>query len=83
MDIKTIISSAGKERNTIIISAQEQEKAVETIEVEPYGIRKRDGLELLYCYDSTIKQVKRYPIPNIISVEKTNNCFSPKWVIEF
>lgn len=82
MNIKEIISSAGKNRHTIILTAREQDGSVETREAEPYSYRIKDGHELLYCYDIKKRGTRTFIVINIISVKETDNSFNPRWTIE-
>ena len=82
MRIKDIISSAGKSRHTILLTAKEKDGSVETRETEPYSYKFEKGSEYFYCYDIVKKGTRKFKVENIISVEETNNSFVPRWPIE-
>ncbi|MFA7027287.1 MAG: WYL domain-containing protein [Sulfurovum sp.] len=82
MDIKEIISSAGRNRHTIILEAREEDGSVETREAEPYSYRFKNGHELFFCYDIVKQGTRSFIVSNILSVEETNNIFTPRWTIE-
>lgn len=82
MSIKDIISSAGNNGHTIIITAREKDGSVETREAEPYSYREKGGHELFFCYDIAKQGMRSFIVSNIISVEETNNSFSPRWPVE-
>jgi hypothetical protein len=54
---------------------------VKTTEVEPYVYRRKDGNDLLYCYDTNENDMKILRASTIISVEETDNTFNPKYPI--
>jgi len=80
--MKTIIASAGRNRRTIIITAREEDGSVETREAEPYSYRFKGGHELFYCYDIAKRGTRSFIVSNILSVEETNNSFTPRWPVE-
>ena len=80
--MKSIIASAGRNRKTIIITAREEDGSVETREAEPYSYRFKGGHELFYCYDIVKGGTRSFIVSNIISVQETNNTFSPRWPVE-
>jgi len=82
MNIKEIIHSAGKNLHTIIITAKEKDGTVETREAEPYSYRVTDGTEKFFCYDIKKQGTRNLFVSNIISVEETNNSFTPQWEVE-
>ena len=82
MNIKETIASAGRNCHTIVITAKEQDESIETREAEPYSYRVKGGHELFFCYDITKEGTRSFLVNNIISVEETNNTFSPRWPIE-
>lgn len=82
MDIKATIASAGRNHNTIIITAREEDGSVETREAEPYSYRVKGGHELFFCYDIAKQGTRSFVVNRIISVEITNNTFAPRWAIE-
>ncbi|MEW6739101.1 MAG: hypothetical protein AB1325_04240 [Nitrospirota bacterium] len=82
MTIKDIISSAGKNLHTILLTAKEKDGSIETREAEPYSYRFERGSEFFYCYDIMKKGTRKFEVKNIISVEETNNSFTPIWPIE-
>lgn len=82
MGIKEIIASAGRNCHTIIITAEEQDGSVETREAEPYSYRIKAGKELFFCYDIVKQGTRSFTVQNILSVEETDNSFSPRWPIE-
>ena len=82
MTIKQTISSAGRNRHTIMLTAKEEDGTVETREAEPYSYRFKNGHELFYCYDIVKNGTRSFLVKNIISVGETMNSFSPRWPIE-
>lgn len=82
MAFKKIISSAGKNLHTIIISAIEKNGTVETREAEPYSYRIKGGTEFFYCYDIAKDGIRMFDVKKIINVEETNNKFVPRWPVE-
>jgi len=80
--MKSIISSAGRNRKTITITAREEDGSVETREAEPYSYRFKGGHELFYCYDIAKGGIRSFVVSNIISVQETNNTFAPRWPVE-
>ena len=82
MNIKDIISSAGRKNHTIMITAKEKDGSIETREAEPYSYRVTAGTEKFFCYDIKKNGTRNLFVSNIISVEETDNKFSPRWPIE-
>jgi hypothetical protein len=82
MNIKETIHSAGKNLHTIIITAKEKDGTVETREAEPYSYRVTAGTEKFFCYDIRKQGTRNLFVSNIISVEETNNSFTPQWEVE-
>lgn len=82
MSIKQTISSAGRNHYTIIMRAREKDGSIETREAEPYSYKFKNGHELFFCYDVNKRGMRSFIVSNIISVEETNNIFSPKYQIE-
>lgn len=82
MSIKETISSAGRNRHTIIITAREEDGSIETREAEPYSYRVKGGHELFFCYDIAKQGTRSFVVSRITSVEETKNTFSPRWDIE-
>lgn len=82
MNIKDIISSAGRNNHTIMITAKEKDGSIETREAEPYSYRVTAGTEKFFCYDVKKNGTRNLFVSNIISVEETDNNFSPRWPIE-
>jgi len=82
MNIKQIIHSAGLNLHTIIITAREKDASVETREAEPYSYRMKGGEEKFFCYDIAKDGLRNFSVSNIISVEETQNMFSPRWDVE-
>lgn len=80
--MKSIIASAGCNLKTIIITAREEDGSVETREAEPYSYRFKGGHELFYCYDIVKGGIRSFIVSNIISVQETNNSFTPRWPVE-
>ncbi len=82
MSIKETISSAGRNLHTIIITASEKDGSVETREAEPYSYRIKGGTEKFFCYDIRKGGTRNFFVANIISVEETQNLFTPRWNVE-
>ncbi len=82
MSIKDVISSAGRNHHTIMITAKEKDGSIETREAEPYSYRVTAGTEKFFCYDNKKGGTRNLFVSNIISVEETGNTFSPRWPIE-
>ncbi|MFT5759272.1 MAG: hypothetical protein ACI9LM_004029 [Alteromonadaceae bacterium] len=82
MSIKDIIHSAGQNCHTVMVKAREKDGSTETREAEPYSYRITAGTEKFFCYDIRKGGIRNLSISNIISVEETNNIFSPRWPIE-
>lgn len=82
MSIKDVISSAGSNRHTIMITAKEKDGSIETREAEPYSYRVTAGTEKFFCYDIKKGGTRNLFVSSIISVEETDNTFSPRWPIE-
>lgn len=82
MRVKDIISSAGENRHTILLTAKEKDGSVETREAEPYSYKLEKGSEYFYCYDIVKKGTRKFKVENIISVEETENSFIPRWPVE-
>lgn len=81
MSILSIVSKAGRNFHTVMLTAAEKDGLVKTTEVEPYVYRCKDGNDLLYCYDTNEDDMKILMASKIISVEETNNTFSPKYPV--
>ena len=82
MSIKDVINSAGRNHHTIMITAKEKDGSIETREAEPYSYRVTAGTEKFFCYDIRKGGIRNLFFSNIISVEETDNTFSPRWPIE-
>ena len=82
MNIKQTISKAGQNYHTIILTARKQDGTIDTREVEPYSYKFANGHELFFCYDVNKRGMRSFIVSNIISVEKTNNSFTPKYNVE-
>ncbi|MBU1061893.1 MAG: hypothetical protein KJ952_04160 [Candidatus Omnitrophica bacterium] len=82
MSIREIIAIAGANRHTIMITAREKDGSVETREAEPYSYKQTKENELFIFYDIAKQGTRSFIVSNIISVDETNNSFSPKWPIE-
>jgi predicted DNA-binding transcriptional regulator YafY len=82
MFIKEIIASAGRNLHTIIITAREDDGSMESREAEPYSYRITGGDEKLFCFDIRKNGVRNFHVSKIISVEETQNTFSPRWAVE-
>ena len=82
MSIKEIIHSAGSNLHTIIITARELDGPTETREAEPYSYRITGGTEKFFCYDISKNGTRNFLVSNILSVEETNNKFTPRWDVE-
>lgn len=82
MNCREVISSAGKNLHTIILTAREKDGSVETREAEPYSYRMEAGQEFFYCYDIAKKGTRKFYVENIMRVEETNNSFAPRWPVE-
>ena len=82
MSIKDTISSAGQNHHTILITAKEKDGSIETREAEPYSYRVTAGTKKFFCYDIQKGGTRNLFVSNIISVEETNNKFSPRWTVE-
>lgn len=81
MDIVQILSNAGKNFHTVMLTAKNKRGTTDTTEVEPYVFRLKDGNELLYCYDLKEEDLKILSASNIVSIEETENRFSPKYPV--
>ena len=82
MSIRETIHSAGTHLHTIIIRAREKDGSVETREAEPYSYRIKGGSEKFFCYDVKKRGLRNFTVSNIISVEETQNSFTPQWPVE-
>ena len=82
MSIKDTIHSAGQNLHTIIITASEKGGPTETREAEPYSYRVKGGTEKFFCYDIRKGGTRNFFVSNIISVEETQNSFTPRWEVE-
>ncbi len=82
MNIKEVIHSAGSNLHTIIITAREKDGSVETREAEPYSYRIKGDEEKFFCFDIAKGGIRNFAVSNIISVEETQNTFSPRWDVE-
>jgi len=80
--IKSTIASAGRKFKTITLTAREEDGSVETREAEPYSYRFKGGHELFFCYDVAKQGTRSFVVSRIISVEETNNSFTPRWPVE-
>lgn len=80
--MKSIIASAGRNCKTIIITAREEDGSIETREAEPYSYRFKGGHELFYCYDVAKCGLRSFIFSNVISVQETQNSFTPRWPVE-
>ncbi|ATO20659.1 hypothetical protein BS636_13735 [Acinetobacter sp. LoGeW2-3] len=80
--IKEVISSAGRNLHTIIITAREDDGSIETREAEPYSYRRKGKTEKFFCYDIRREGIRNFHVDNIISVEETENTFYPRWIVE-
>lgn len=80
--MKSIIHSAGKNLHTIIIKAREKDGTVETREAEPYSYRFNGGEEKFFCFDIKKDGIRNFAVSNIISVQETQNSFTPRWPVE-
>ncbi|MDM9639331.1 WYL domain-containing protein [Acinetobacter nosocomialis] len=82
MDIRDVISSAGRNLHTIIITAREDDGTIETREAEPYSYRIKGGSEKFFCFDIRKGGIRNFHVSNIISVQETENSFTPRWPVE-
>ncbi|MCH7395922.1 WYL domain-containing protein [Acinetobacter dispersus] len=82
MSIKDVISSAGRNLHTIIITAREDDGTIETREAEPYSYRIKGGSEKFFCFDTKKGGIRNFHVSNIISVQETENSFTPRWPVE-
>jgi predicted DNA-binding transcriptional regulator YafY len=82
MSIDSTISNAGHNLHTIIITAREEDGSIETREAEPYSYRNKGGHDLFFCYDIEKDGTRSFRVENIISVEETENSFTPRWPVE-
>lgn len=82
MSIKEIIASAGRNLHTIIITAQEDDGSVETREAEPYSYKVKGRDEKFFCFDIKKNGIRNFHTSKIISVEETQNTFTPRWPVE-
>ncbi len=82
MGIKETIASAGRNLHTIIITAREDDGSVETREAEPYSYRIKGSDEKFFCYDIAKGGIRNFHVSSIISVEETQNSFTPRWPVE-
>lgn len=82
MSIKATIASAGKNLHTIILTAREDNGSVETREAEPYSYRIKGSDEKFFCYDIKKQGIRNFHVSSIISVEETQNTFTPRWPVE-
>lgn len=82
MGIKDVISSAGRNLHTIIITAREDDGTIETREAEPYSYRIKGGSEKFFCFDIRKGGIRNFHVSNIISVQETENSFTPRWPVE-
>ncbi|NVN83070.1 hypothetical protein CWN88_11625 [Vibrio splendidus] len=80
--VKQIIGNAGKNLHTIIITAREKDGTAETREAEPYSYRITKGEEKFFCFDIQKGGIRNFAVSNIISVEETQNSFTPRWPVE-
>ncbi len=82
MSIRDTIHLAGQNLHTIIITASEEDGYVETREAEPYSYRIKGDSEKFFCYDIRKGGIRNFTVLNIISVEETENTFTPRWPVE-
>jgi len=82
MSIKDVIASAGRNLHTIIITAREDDGTIETREAEPYSYRIKGGSEKFFCFDIKKAGIRNFHVSNIISVQETENSFTPRWPVE-
>ncbi|MBI1910370.1 MAG: WYL domain-containing protein [Deltaproteobacteria bacterium] len=82
MPFREIISLAGKNLKTILITAREKDGTIETREAEPYSYRIETGNVYFFCFDIAKTGIRKFRVENIINVSATNNSFSPRWPIE-
>ena len=82
MSIKETIASAGRNLHTIIITARESNGSVESREAEPYSYRMTGGDEKFFCFDIRKNGIRNFHVSTIISVEETQNAFTPRWPVE-
>ena len=82
MSTKDVIHSVGQNLHTVIITARESDGSIETREAEPYSYRTTDGTEKFFCYDVNKGGTRNFFVSNIISVEETQNSFTPRWEVE-
>jgi hypothetical protein len=82
MSIKETIASAGRNFHTVIITAQEDDGSTETREAEPYSYRITGGTEKFFCYDIAKSGTRNLHVHKIISVEETDNSFTPRWLVD-
>ena len=82
MSIKDIIASAGRNLHTIIITAHEDNGSIETREAEPYSYRIKGDDEKFFCFDIRKNGIRNFHMSKIISVQETENTFTPRWPVE-
>ncbi len=82
MTIRDTIHSAGQNLHTVIITAREEDGSSETREAEPYSYRIKGNSEKFFCYDIRKQGIRNFTVSNIISVEETENSFTPRWPVE-
>lgn len=81
MDIVQVLSNAGKNYHTVLLTAKNTGGSTHTTEVEPYVFRIKDGNEVLYCYDLKEEDLKILSASTIVSIEETKNRFNPKYPV--
>lgn len=77
-----IISSAGRSRHTVILTAREDDGTIETREAEPYSFRVRGGRSLFFAYDVAKGGIRSFAVENILDVKETSHTFAPRWPVE-
>ena len=82
MSIKDTIASAGRNLHTIIITASEDNGSIETREAEPYSYRVKGDDEKFFCFDINKNGIRNFHMSKIISVQETENTFTPRWPVE-
>ncbi len=82
MDIKATILSAGRNRNTVIITTLEEDGSMDSREIEPYGYRLIGNNDVFFCYDIVSQKNKCFTLSKIISAHKTSNAYDPRIEID-
>lgn len=85
MDLKEVISQAGRQRKTVRLKlrAKKDETQAQLVEFEPYNSREMGGKISFFCLDVESCMCLNVDLASIIDAEITGHSFKPRFPISF